>query len=371
MSRAKTRWFIALGVILAALAMPSLVNADDSARAAENDLGFPAPAGTHWEIIAGYNTRTHSYSDGNDPHAVDVVRTDGPTEDTMVLSPWDGELSWFDHSCVTVRNGDFSVLICHLFPDPGLQRGQVVARGQPLGVVAPPFYAGNNGLAHLHIAVHRTRGSGLIEGTVPFVGRFRIGRYGTGRHLRAECATPASRSLRKTRLDNRDPDFLFPGWNFIAWPSDADFTTALQPIQDGIGVVLAFSKETQSYQSYSPSRPGARNDLEAVERGDAVLVYVSDPHGIVWDRPALLEERTITLQPGFNLVTWTGPSRSVQEAIADIEDAVDAIHAFDARSQRYVSYWSGPPASVSALTRLTSGQAFWIQVTTEVEWRQG
>ncbi len=371
MSRAKTRWFIALGVILAALAMPSLVNADDSARAAENDLGFPAPAGTHWKIIAGYNTYTHNPSDRYpDPHAIDVVRTDGPTEGTVVLSPWDGVLSWSSNSCVTIRNGDFSVLLCHLFPDPGLQRGQSVARGQPLGVVAPPFYAGNNGLAHLHIAVHRTHGSGLIEGTVPFVGRFAL----EGTEL-ADTSEPNAHAgvtfTAQTRLDNRDPDFLFPGWNFIAWPSDADFTTALQPIQDGIGVVLAFSKETQSYQSYSPSRPGARNDLEAVERGDAVLVYVGDPHGIVWDRPALLEERTITLQPGFNLVTWTGPSRSVQEAIADIEDAVDAIHAFDARSQRYVSYWSGPPASVSALARLTSGQAFWIQVTTEVEWRQG
>ncbi|MCY3887338.1 MAG: hypothetical protein OXG19_06485 [Chloroflexi bacterium] len=368
-SRAKTRWFIALGVILAALTMPSLVDADDSASAADADLGFPAPPGTHWEVVAGYNTRTHSYSDGNDPHAIDVVRTDGPTEGTVVLAPWDGQLSWFDHSCVTIRNGDFSVLICHLFPDSGLQRGQVVARGQLLGIVAPPFYAGNNGLAHLHIAVHRTHGSGLIQESVPFTGRFAL----EGKELPATSEPNAYAGVTftvQTRLDHSDPDFLFPGLNLIAWPSDAGLAAALQPIQDSIRTVFAFSGETQSYQRYSPLGLAALNDLEAIERGAAVWVYVSDPYGVVWDRPALLEKRTITLHPGFNLVTWTGPNTSVQEAIASIEDAVVAIHAFDARSQRYVSYRGGPLASISALTRLTSGQAFWIQVTTEVEWHQ-
>ena len=369
MPRAKTRWLLALGVLLGALAVPSLANAGDPASATENELGFPAPAGTHWEIVAGYNTRTHSYSDGNDPHAIDVVRTDGPTEGTVVLSPWDGQLSWFDDSCVTVRNGGFTVLICHLFPDPGLQRGQFVARGQQLGLVAPSFQAGNYGLAHLHIAIHRTRGSGLIEGTVPFVERFAL----EGTELPDTSESNAHFGVTftaQTRLSSRDPDFLFPGWNFIAWPSDADLATALQPFQDSVGVVLAFSRETQSFQSYSPSRSGARNDLEAVERGDAVLVYVNDQRGVVWDRPTLLRERTITLQLGFNLVTWTGPSMPVQEAIAGIEDAVVTIHAFDARWQQYVSYRGGSRASSSALACLTNGQAFWIQVTTEVEWHQ-
>ena len=369
MPRAKTRWILALGVILVALAMPTLVNADEAASADDYGLGFPAPAGTHWKIVAGYNTKTHSLSDSYDPHAIDVVRTDGLTGGTLVLSPWDGELSWFDHSCVLVRNGDFATLICHLFPDPGLQRGQLVARGQQLGVVAPPFYAENNGLAHLHIAVHRTLGSGLIQDTVPFVGRFAL----EGKELGDTSESNAHAGVTftaQTRLGDSDPDFLFPDWNFIAWPSDADLAVALQPIQDSIRGVFAFSRETQSFQRYSPRFPAARNDLEAVERGDAVLVYVSDPQGVVWNRPTLIEERTITLQRGFNLVTWTGPSTSVQKAIADIEDAVVVIHAFDARRQQYVSYRSGPLASVSDLSRLTSGQAFWIQVTTEVEWRQ-
>ena len=369
MSRAKTRWILALGVILGALAVPSLANAGDSASATENELGFPAPAGTHWEIVAGYNTHTHSYSDGNDPHAIDVVRTDGPTEGTVVLSPWDGQLSWFDDSCVTVRNGDFTVLLCHLFPDPGLQRGQFVARGQQLGLVAPSFQAGNYGLPHLHIAIHRTRGSGLIEESVPFEGRFAL----EGKEL-PDTSEPNAYSgitfTSQTRLVNDDPNFLFPGWNFIAWPSDADLAAALQPIQDSIRIVFAFSAKTQSFQSYSPLLPAVLNDLDAVMRGDGVLVYVSDPRGVVWDRPILLEERTITLYPGFNLVSWTGPNMSVEDAIAGIEDAVVTIHAFDARWQQYVSYRGGSRASSSALACLTNGQALWIQVTTEVEWHQ-
>lgn len=366
MPRAKTRWILALGALLVGLAALAPVSAGAPAAAEERGLSFPAPAGTRWEIVGGYNTASHSY---NDPHAIDVVRTDAPAGGTPVLAPWDGEVTWFDHACLIVRDGDFAVLICHLFPDPGLQRGQLVARGQQLGVTAPPFYAENNGLAHLHIAVHHTFGAGQIQNTVPFAGRFAL----EGKEL-SDTSTPNAHFgvsfTAQVRLGNGDPDFLFPGWNLIAWPTDADLEAALRPIQSSVRTVLAFSSEAQSFQSYSPRLPAVVNDLEAVERGNGVWVYVSDQRGVVWDRPTLLEERTLSLERGFNLVTWTGSSKSVQEAIAGIENAVIAIYAFDARMQRYVTYLSGPLASASDLSRLTPGQAVWIQVITDVEWVQ-
>lgn len=366
MQRAKTRWLFAFGAAFVVLMALQPASAGTPPAAEEQGLSFPAPAGTRWEIVGGYNTATHIYSD---PHAIDVVRTDAATGGTAVLSPWDGEVSWFDNSCLIVRSGDFGVLICHLFPDPGLQRGQLVARGQHLGVVAPPFYAENNGLAHLHIAVHPTLGSGQIQSTVPFVGRFAL----QGKELGDTSAPNAHFGVTFTaqaQLGNGDPNFLFPGWNLIAWPSDAYFVDTLQPILGSVRTVLAFQRESRSFQSYSPLLPAAVNDLEAIERGSGVWVYVSDQRGVVWERPTLLEQRTLSLQRGFNLVTWTGSGKLVAEAIMGIENAVIAIYAFDARTQRYVTYLNGPLAFASDLTRLTLGQAMWIQVSTDVVWVQ-
>ena len=45
-------------------------------------------------------------------------------------------------------------LLCHLFPASGLSRGDMVLEGDLLGTVAPEFFAGNNGLAHIHYALH-------------------------------------------------------------------------------------------------------------------------------------------------------------------------------------------------------------------------
>ncbi len=131
---------------------------------------FPAPAGTSWEIVAGYNTHTHS--DPN-PWELDFVRTDAETAGTPVLAPISGTVSYTSSDCMTVRTNGVSVLLCHLFVDGGIERGVEVAQGDRVGVVAPAYAAGNNGLPHIHMAVHDSSTSyfGL---TLPLVGEYAI-----------------------------------------------------------------------------------------------------------------------------------------------------------------------------------------------------
>jgi hypothetical protein len=131
---------------------------------------FPAPAGTHWEVFAGYNTATHSA-----PNAwgLDLVRTDAETTGTLVLAPISGRISYTSSDCMTIRTDGISVLLCHLFVDRGIERGVDVSRGDRLGVVAPAHAAGNNGLLRIHMAVHDSSSSyfGL---TLPLVGAYAI-----------------------------------------------------------------------------------------------------------------------------------------------------------------------------------------------------
>lgn len=154
---------VAFGALMGIL----LVGRPSVASAAEGTLSFPAPAGTKWAVLSGYNTATHSEADANDPYAVDLHRTDGPTEGTPVLAPIGGTVRFVSSSCATIRDDTgMSVLMCHILVPQSL-RNQTVARGQRLGVVAPPGEAGNNGVAHIHMALSRS-------GPIPFVGTYTI-----------------------------------------------------------------------------------------------------------------------------------------------------------------------------------------------------
>ncbi len=140
----------------------------DTAQAA-GPFAFPAPAGSQWEIVSGYNTATHSPADGNDPYAIDIVRTDAATDGTQVLAPIDGRIRYSDGSCLSITDASqTSMLICHVFAAPGL-RGKTVVRGQWIATVAPAGQANNNGLAHIHFAL-----SNSSRAPMPFVGAYAL-----------------------------------------------------------------------------------------------------------------------------------------------------------------------------------------------------
>src|SRR5690606_30739000 len=68
-----------------------------------------------------------------------------------------------------------NVLMCHVFADPGLDRGQEVFVGDRLGTVAPDGQAENNGIAHIHLQVNRRDGSRGSSGEpVPLAGEFAL-----------------------------------------------------------------------------------------------------------------------------------------------------------------------------------------------------
>jgi hypothetical protein len=137
---------------------------------AAGSLNLPTEAGSAWRVLAGYNTATHSVADANDPYALDLVRSDAATAGSIVYAPFSGTVQYADTKCVGIRDAEgVSVLLCHLYPDAGL-RGRTIARGQRLGVVAPDGEAGNNGAAHIHIALTAANRGGPL----PFSGRFAI-----------------------------------------------------------------------------------------------------------------------------------------------------------------------------------------------------
>ena|GEM_PF-2682091 len=142
------------------------------ASAQTTGIKMAAPAGTQWEVLAGYNTATH---EGVDPYALDLWRTDDETGGTPLLAPFSGEVGYTSDDCLSILNAEVDLLICHVFPDPNLDRGDFVAQGQQIGTIAADGAANNNGVAHIHLQLNaRDDAPGSTGASMPFAGAYAI-----------------------------------------------------------------------------------------------------------------------------------------------------------------------------------------------------
>lgn len=158
-----------LVAILILVLTPSLAS---RASAQSTGLKLPAPAGTEWEVLAGYNTVTH---EGVDPYALDLWRVDGETGGTPLLAPMDGRIGYASDTCVSVRTDVVNLMMCHVYVDSSLDRGDQVVTGQRLGTVAPDGEAENNGVAHIHLQLNVRDDDSWSDGdSLPFEGPFAI-----------------------------------------------------------------------------------------------------------------------------------------------------------------------------------------------------
>lgn len=159
--------FLALGMALgASLLQPA------PAEAQVSGIKFPAPVGTRWEVLAGYNTVTH---EGVDPYALDLWRVDGSTGGTALLAPISGEIGYSSDTCISIRTNEINLMMCHVFADSSLRRGDPVTVGQRIGTVAPDGQAANNGVAHIHFQLNaRNDGPGSSGTSLPFAGSYAI-----------------------------------------------------------------------------------------------------------------------------------------------------------------------------------------------------
>jgi hypothetical protein len=232
-----TGTLVALYVIAALTASP--------ASAAETMLSFPAPAGTRWAVLAGYNTVTHSTADGGDVYAIDLHRTDAPTANTPVLAPISGTVRFVSSSCATIRDAaGTSVLMCHILVPQSL-RNQTVVRGQRLGVVAPPGEAGNNGASHIHMAL-------TLNGPQPFVGLYTL----EGVALPA-TTTPNAYADTSFLSTNREVASVDAGADVSVRPGTAVTLSAQATNPSGAGLSYAWSQVSGTAVAIASNGPTA------------------------------------------------------------------------------------------------------------------
>jgi hypothetical protein len=398
-------------VVIAAFVAPlgvSLV-VGPGVAVAQSPSGVPLPtqAGTTWQVASGYNTSTHV---GEDPHALDIVRVDAETSSSELRSPVTGTISYVSGDCLTVRDANRNAhLLCHVFAVPGLSRGMTVQQGDLLARVAGPGYANNNGLAHIHYAVHTSFGGGQIAKTLPFTGQYAL----EGRNLvdnglfsqysgdtfvstngsaqpsggsaepdpereeAAELAANATGFIEASlpadivaRVE-AEPDFLVPGWNLVGWMSDAPVGLATAAITTDLAGLFTFDSREQRFQSYAPGLPEGLNTIDDLSFGVGVWVLVDSPEGVVWLRPEVERSRSVSMVRGFNLVTWTAARMSIADALRPIEQVVEAVYSWDPVARSFRIFRIDGPTFLNNLNELEPGQAIWVQMQNASVWRQG
>lgn len=392
-------------IVLIAVASPLFLF---STTRAEGGVPIPAPAGTTWSIVAGYNTGTHAEHDGQDPHAIDIVRTDAPTDWTEVLSPVDGEVTWSDNNGLTIRDANgYAHLLVHLDPDDHITRGLRVNIGDRLGLVFPVGYDANGGVAHIHYAIHETYGGGYLGRSRPFIGMYAIeGRElhwsdGYNLHAGVEFTSTNARNWTAPEIsepvdppdtgggteppptdDERvtvpepEPVWTMPadapvgGWRAVGVSRDTSVAGFFSMLDGPLSALVVHDARDGSYDRFDPSDPASADvAVRSLQAGQAVWALV-DPYA-PWlpAPPAAPRQVTIRLRTGANLISWQGPDRGVGEALRNVAHFSHA-YRYDPYSEGW-RFWSPTaPAFVNTLSELKSGDALYVVVRVGSVWTQ-
>lgn len=351
---------------------------------ADGGVPIPGPAGTEWKIAGGYNTRTHSEADGEDPHAIDIVRTDAATDWTPVLSPTDGVVRWFDNNCVMiVDRREFAHLLCHLDPDDRISRGLEVAVGDRLGLVFPAGYDANGGLAHIHYAVHHYGGSGYLGRSIPFAGEYAL--EGTDLHWSEGFNVHAGREF----VSSNGPGWTAPGgtverpveetrfaieapvggWRMVGVAAATTVAAHFASLGGSVEALYLWHAEFQHFERYHPdAQSAAFVGGRRLAAGSAVWAEVGA--GVAWV-PAptgVLGGVEVGLAAGRNLVSWHGAAAPVGVALAGIPHL---SHAYRWNAYAGVYEVWAPGTALDSVWVLNSGDAVWVVVDWPGVWVQG
>src|SRR5215204_655612 len=158
---------VRLVILALALLVGLLPTAPAQTTHAASNVAMPFAGGTAVKIIQGYNGGTHQ---GRSQYGLDLVVADGATADADVVSPVDGSVTYAQSSgngCIAVAltDGSYTVMMCHVALSRPFKGGEAVTRGQSLGTVGKAGTVGNNGVAHVHLELHK---GNRLSSPVPF-----------------------------------------------------------------------------------------------------------------------------------------------------------------------------------------------------------
>ena len=150
---------------------------------------------------------------------------------------------------------------------------------------------------------------------------------------------------------------------------DTPVEVAVASVADGFERVLQFDAGGQNFTRFDADAPLPLNTLTEVALGDALWLQVAQDTTWIQGRPSA--SRDVDILPGFNFVSWTGPSQTpIAEALGEIVDSVDAVFTFNPPTETFESFRPVLPPTLNDPIVLDYGQGLWVLASGAGTWHQ-
>lgn len=157
---------------------------------------------------------------------------------------------------------------------------------------------------------------------------------------------------------------LHPGWNLIGWIHEAAPAAELFGQLDELNLIHDGGERSL--------RRGASDDpadLQTLEPGRGYWLYLDSEQPIDWTRAAEPVTRRFQLEPGEQLVAWTGPSdRSISDVLWGLREYASTAGRWIAAEQRYAGWVSSANLGAPDAPAIGRGEALWVELDRAVEW---
>jgi hypothetical protein len=141
--------------------------------------------------------------------------------------------------------------------------------------------------------------------------------------------------------------YLPGGWTTVyRWTAGAD---------NGLGSPGAYDRFTKDAPDYA-------NGLSTVEQFDALWSHTSAA-SVASLNPNPTGNRVVGLKPGWNNVVYTGTTKSVEDALAEVAGKYTQVMQYDNASQTWLSYLPGQRRYLNDFGGLFKFKLYWVYMT--------
>ena len=204
-----------------------------------------------------------------------------------------------------------------------------------------------------------------------------------GGHWEAAAALPPGTPVTALAIDplNNTSEFarnFFPappillnaGFTPAGWfAPDAAAAAAFAPLGGRLIAAFRFSAAAQQWEVYRPALP-ILSSLTTLHSGDALWILLDEGARLAWPQPdEVVGERVVPLEPGLNLVTWTGPSVAAGDALAAVAASATTLFRWNSGISRFETLFPALPIP-GAPTLLNRHDTVWIRLNAPADWPQ-
>ena len=152
----------------------------------------------------------------------------------------------------------------------------------------------------------------------------------------------------------------------VSGTSAADFAAQFG---DGLQSMWRFDAATQQWLNFIAGAPARVNTLATLNSRDALLLKTAQTAAVqqIDFIPRTGVARSVALQPGRNLVSYTGGGDDIAALTSGIQ-GLRTVSVLDARGQRWLVFVQGAPPQVNQVSTLSRLDAVFIVVDVATSW---